>query len=79
MADSHAIPSTLRFPEWQTSYEAALLETDHGKLTKFIGAAETAILSRLQVLVGKAGNGEERLAMTDALHALRYLKGSLSP
>jgi hypothetical protein len=77
MADSD-LSSSLRFPEWQAQYEAALLESDDGKLPKCVAAAETAILSRLQVLAGKAEHGEERLAMTDALHALRFLKGSIA-
>jgi hypothetical protein len=77
MADSGS-SSHLSFPEWQAQYEAALLESDDGKLPKCVAAAETAILSRLQALAGKADHGEERLAMTDALHALRFLKGSIS-
>jgi len=70
--------SSLRFPEWQAQYEAALIETDDGKLPQCVAAAETAILGRLQVLAGKANHQEERLAMTDALHALRFLKGSIA-
>jgi hypothetical protein len=70
--------SSFRFPEWQAQYKAALLETDNDKLPKCVAAAETAILGRLQALAGKAHHGEERLAMTDALHALRFLKGSIS-
>jgi hypothetical protein len=70
-------PPTLSFPEWQEEYKAALVETDCGKLPKCIAAAEAAIVSRLQVLVGKADYAEERLAMTDALRALRFLKGSI--
>lgn len=77
MADSEP-SSSLRFPEWQAQYKAALLETDSGKLPKFIVAAEQAILVRLHALAGKVDHGEERLAMTDALHALRFLKGSIS-
>jgi hypothetical protein len=79
MADSDPFPPTLRFPEWQTQYEAALLETDSDKLPKFVAAAEQAILGRLQALAGNTDHGEERMAMTDALHALRFLKGSISP
>jgi predicted aspartyl protease len=77
MADSDP-SSSLRFPDWQREYEAALMETDSDKLQKFVRAAELAILGRLQALVGKADHGEERIAMTDALHALRYLKGSIA-
>jgi hypothetical protein len=68
----------LRFPEWQVQYEAAILETDNGKLSNVVAVAELAILNRMHALVGKAGHEKERIAMTDALHALRYLKGSIA-
>jgi hypothetical protein len=45
---------------------------------KFVAAAELAILARPDVLVGKAGHEQERIAMTDAPHTLRYLKGSIA-
>jgi hypothetical protein len=78
MADSQPSPSPLPFPGWQTQYQAALMETNGDKLPKVVAAAERAILSRLQVLAGKVGHEQERIAMTDALHALRYLKGSIA-
>jgi hypothetical protein len=71
-------PSTLKFPEWQEAYKAALVETDCDELQKCIAAAERAILSRLQALAGKAGHEHERTAMSDALRALRFLKGAIS-
>jgi hypothetical protein len=71
-------PTTFHFPEWQAPYEAALVETDSDKLQECVAAAETAILNRLQVLGGKAGHEQERLAMSDALRALRFLKHSIS-
>jgi hypothetical protein len=78
MADSDFSRSPLFYPDWQTQYEAALLQSDDGKLPKCVAAAETAILSRLHALVGKAGQEQERIAISDALHALRYLKGSIA-
>jgi hypothetical protein len=79
MGNSAYIPSSSRFPVWEREYQAALLETDDGKLPQCVSAAELVIHNRLHVLVGKVGHQEERLAMTDALHALRYLKGCASP
>jgi hypothetical protein len=70
--------STLHFPEWQEQYKAALVETDSDELQKCVAAAERAILSRLQVLAGKAGHEQERTAMSDALRALRFLKGTIT-
>jgi hypothetical protein len=69
----------LRFPVWQTQYEAALMETNSDRLPKFVAAAELAILSRLQVLLGEVGHEQERIALSDAQRALRFLKGSTSP
>jgi hypothetical protein len=71
-------PPTFHSPEWQAPYEAALVETDCDKLQECVTAAETAILSRLHVLVGKAGHEQERLAMSDALRALRFLRDAIS-
>jgi hypothetical protein len=78
MANSDPFPYALRFPEWEAQYKTALVETNHDKLPKFIAAAETAIFSRLQGLAGNADHGEERLAMSDALRTLRFLKVSVS-
>jgi hypothetical protein len=77
MASPATSPSPFHYPEWQPQYEAALLETDNHKLPKFVAAAELVILNRLHLMVGK-GHEQERIAMTDALHALRYLKGTIS-
>ncbi len=74
MAESDTSPSPFCFPEWQAQYKAALLETNRAKLLKCVAAAELAILSRLQALVGKADSEQERTAMDDALHALRFLR-----
>jgi hypothetical protein len=67
---------TLYYPEWQTQYEAALLEKNRHKLPKRVAVAELVLLNRLHVLVDKAGHEQERVAMSDALHTLRFLKGS---
>jgi hypothetical protein len=79
MANSDPSPFHLYYPEWQVQYEAALMEPDRGKLPKLIAAAELVILNRLHLLVGKAGQEKERIAISDALHALRYVKGTISP
>jgi hypothetical protein len=78
MAGSAPSPYPLFYPEWQTQYEAALMETDRHKLPKCVAAAELAILNRLHVLVGTAGCEQERQAMRDALRVLRFLKGSIA-
>jgi hypothetical protein len=70
--------STSHFPEWQEEYKAALVETDCDELQQCVTAAELAIFRRLQVLASKAGHEQERTAMSDALRALRFLKGAIS-
>jgi len=75
MAVSARFLFPLRFPEWQAQYEAALFEPDRDKLLKSVAAAELVILNRRQVLVAKVGHEPEWLAMSDALRAMRFLKG----
>ena len=69
--------SNLRFPQWQTPYQAALLELNLSKLLEQVTQAERAIFDRLQSLEGTA-NCESRfaelLAIEDALASLRSLK-----
>jgi len=47
---------------------------DREKLPKCMATAETAIFARLKALIDKAGHEKERIAMDDALRALRLLK-----
>ena len=69
--------SDLRFPQWQSQYQAALMELNHGKLLERITETEYAIFERLQSLEGTP-NCESRfvelLAIEDALASLRLLK-----
>ena len=76
MAEHNTSPSasTLRFPEWQQPYLAALMEADRKKILDRVTDAENAIFNRLQSLAGNADHHAERLAIEDALNALRVLK-----
>jgi hypothetical protein len=74
MAAEHSAPSKILCPEWQTKYEAALLELDREKLSERVAAAEAAIYERLQKISGKSDHQTERQAIEDALSALRVLK-----
>jgi len=69
LAGGH-VPSELRYPIWQGRYLAALLEMNSRRMNARIAAAEDAIRGRL--LSSKA-EPEERQAILDALHALRFL------
>ncbi len=74
--DQNILPptSSLRYPDWQQEYEAALLELDRRKLMARVTDAENAILKRVQALVGSADHHAERHAIEDALASLRVLK-----
>jgi len=63
-----------RFPEWQSEYEAALLETDPQKLSELIHKAEAAIFNRLQALNTGSDGHIEHAALSDAAETLRRLQ-----
>jgi|GEM_PF-1421329 hypothetical protein len=64
--------------DWQEFYDAALLETDDGKLVQRVRAAKAAIDSRLEVLqLDHGGTPEERHAIADALAGLNNLRNEL--
>jgi hypothetical protein len=58
--------------DWKPLYEAALLETDAGKLPQRITTARSAILDRIEESLTHPRPGEQR-AMDDALRNLRRL------
>ena len=58
--------------DWKPLYEAALLETDSGKLRERITVARSAILDRIEESFTHSLPGEHR-AMDDALRHLRKL------
>jgi hypothetical protein len=60
--------------EWQRLYEKAIAEGDPEQLPEDIARAEAAIISRLKKLAEDDTAEPERLALRDALIALRGLK-----
>ena len=64
-----------KYPSWQKPYQEALIEFDPELLQKKIEATENAIFLRFQELSGMNGQAnEERVALNDALRALRALQ-----
>ena len=63
----------LKFP-WQTSYLAAVLETDNSRLTERIRLAEEQITSRMSTVTTDERDEDERVAINDALRGLTVLK-----
>ena len=59
---------------WQVPCQAALLEFNPEKLMFKVEAAETAIFLRAQEFAGNSGHHAERIAMGDALRAIRTLQ-----
>jgi hypothetical protein len=64
----------IQYPEWQKTYQDALLELDQEKFDARVAAAETAIFNRLQAIAGDSVNYAERQALQDAIASLRVLK-----
>jgi hypothetical protein len=58
---------------WRQLYEYAMLELDDGLLPDRITAARLAILDRAEAILTKP-SGEEKIALKDALRALRILE-----
>lgn len=61
-----------RSTDWKPLYEAALLETDAGKLPERITVARSAIFDRIEESLTHTLPGEQR-AMDEALRNLRRL------
>ena len=64
--------------EWRRMYREVLSETDRKALDKKIGAAETAVFSRLQQMNYERTHVPEAIALYDAVHTLRLLRSWLA-
>jgi hypothetical protein len=64
----------LKYPEWQTAVQEALLEFDVDQLQERITAAEEVISNRLRALNGAPNDAAERQAIQDAIRLLAMLK-----
>jgi surfactin synthase thioesterase subunit len=64
----------LDYPIWQQRYEAALVELDPLKIPGRLRAAQEAILTRQQELSGNSDGEIERMAINNAIRALRVLQ-----
>ena len=58
---------------WRKLYECAILELDKGLLPERIAVARRAILDRAEDIL-RTGSTDERVALNDALRALRVLE-----
>lgn len=63
-----------RTPDWQTAYQAVILEVDNSKLSEKADQAEAEIFSRLLMLIGTADDVEECQAIQHALVGLGTLR-----
>ena len=66
--------TTFDYPTWQREYQEALLERDLQKLEEKMAAAENAIFLRFQELGGTDDRDRERMALNEAICALRTLQ-----
>jgi hypothetical protein len=63
----------LKYPSWQGSLHAAILELDPGKLSEKLETAELAIFNRTQQLA-QSDRGDELRAIADGLYIIRMLR-----
>ena len=63
----------LKYPTWQEPYRAAVIETNPKLLRLKIAGAEQAAILRFKELENSPDHHEERVALTDALTALKIL------
>jgi hypothetical protein len=66
--------SRITYPDWQKTYEEALLEADPQQLPHRVSAAESAILRRLEAVRSVPDGRLELQAMQDALNSLSVLR-----
>jgi hypothetical protein len=66
--------SQSRYPEWEESYRDAVLELDPKNLAQRIATAEAALAARLRLIEDESNNMAERIAIGNALSALKVLK-----
>lgn len=64
----------LKYPEWQTLLQEALLEFEPGQLRARIATAESVISARQDLLSGLPDTEAERQAINDGFGLLRLLK-----
>jgi hypothetical protein len=74
MSDPNQSSPVYLYPEWQPQVQAALLELDLVKLAERIQTAEAAITARLHSISLNPNHHAERLAISDALATLKFLK-----
>ncbi|HEX6501823.1 MAG TPA: hypothetical protein VF011_01155 [Terriglobales bacterium] len=60
--------------QWKALYEAALLETNPGRIPRLIMEAEHAVINRMAALASSDDSAAEKHALMDALNALRDLR-----
>jgi hypothetical protein len=63
----------LKYPSWQEPYRAAVRETNPELFKQKIAAAEQVAKLRFGEVENRADQSEERVALLDALTALRIL------
>ena len=63
----------LKYPTWQETYRAAVIEANPKLLKQRISTAQQAAILRLRQLENRADHHHELIALTDALTALKIL------
>jgi hypothetical protein len=69
----------MQYPAWQSLCWDAVREFDRSKLPERVANAERAVLQRARELSASKGDDDERVAISDALESLAFLKRLLLP
>lgn len=69
----------LRYPNWQSPLQEAILELDPTRLAQRIQEVENLIFERRQAISSDADNQDERQALIDGGAILRGLKKEILP
>jgi hypothetical protein len=72
------LSNSIKYPEWQNAYLAAITEEDTVRLKQKLSDAEVAIFRRQQALASNSSHSlelrAEHIALQDAIEGLRRLQ-----
>jgi hypothetical protein len=74
VTDQDTPTPTIKYPQWQREFEAAIGEADPQSLRQRVDVAEAALFLRSQELAGSAQDQAEQQAISKAMETLRAIQ-----
>jgi hypothetical protein len=74
VTDQDTPAPTIKYPQWQREFEAAIGEGDPQSLRQRVDVAEAAIFLRSQELAGSAQDQVEQQAISKAMETIRAIQ-----